>query len=206
MAGQGVDQATMATESASTVAEITEQGALEGVPDKLDENARELLREESQQRLNEQDSRIQFYRGAGFNIARTTVLVLGIVVSGFTVLLNRGLVTVDELLGQVFVQVGVVPLLLSVFFGTLGPTIVDHVAGRKFDQVNREHFENVVIEKTSEIGYSREDLLLKTLDHQLLLSNANAYKVRFTRWSTIASFYLLLVGIASIGYGVISII
>lgn len=203
MVGGAVCPSVMATDSESSIAGITERGSLEEAPDDLDERALELLREESQQRLNEQDSRIHFYTEAGFNIARTSVLVLGLVLSGVTVLLNQGLVSVDGLLAQGIVQFGVAALSLSVFFGTLGPTIVDYLAGRGFDYVNRDHFENVVIEKTSEVGYSRQELLVKTLDHQLLLSNANAYRVKFTRVTTIATFYLLFVGTAALGYGIL---
>lgn len=206
MVGGTVCSSVMATDSEVRIGEITERGSLEEAPGKLDEGALELLRAESQQRLDEQDSRIHFYTEAGFNIARTSILVFGLVLSGLTVLLNQGLVSVDGVLTQGSVQFGVASLSLSVFFGTLGPTIVDYFAGREFDHVNRDHFENVVIEKTSEVGYSREDLLVKTLDHQLLLSNANGYRVKFTRMTTIGTFYLLFVGTAALGYGVLSVV
>lgn len=171
----------------------------------LDDDALELLLDEGQERLSQQNSRIQFYQETGFRMARTAVIALGILVSAVALILNQNISTLETVINQPYLIMGTVVIFVSIIFGTLGPVIIDYFVGKRSEKVNKDYFENL-IHKKMEDATDKKKLQVHMLEHHNSLSIANRKNVKYSQLVSIFTFYILLTGFSIVVYGIVSIV
>lgn len=162
------------------------------ISSRLNPKALETLRVDGQERLSRQESNIKHYRELGFQIARTSIVVIGIIVSGVAILLQQGIIT-DKPDNFWIPTFGMALIGMSVLTGTFWPLLQSYYFRRTTGDTDDEFFNSLVPEKIEE-GTEQNRFLVRILIQQAAIARINSTRISRLQISALASVYLLFLG------------
>lgn len=175
------------------------------ISDQLDADVLKSLKNDARERLNRQESQIQHYRDLGFRIARTSIVTIGIIISGVAILVQQEIITS---LPNNFVipVVGIGLMAFSVVAGTFWPLTQGYYYRTQSQQSNYEFFTGVIPEKIEE-GTQEQHLLIRILGQQAAMGRIKNSQIERLHISALVAIYSLLVGVGIlVGYSLLVLI
>lgn len=167
------------------------------------EETLEFLYEEVRKGIANQQETIQHYQDIGFRLARTTLIVIGIIVSGIAALLNQDMIALDSVSSNVKVQIGVVALAATTFIAPVLVLFTDYWL-RVFAPDRSETALSMKDgEETDISNFSQKELLLKLTEYSRKERKSNTTSIKFLQLINLLSIYVLSGGVVSIILGVL---
>lgn len=165
----------------------------------LDDEELELLLRELRHREARRAENIDRYRDLGFRVARTVVLVLGIVISGLSLLISEDLLGINIVESANNLTFGLSLLVMSYAIGTIVPLLLGYVGDLGVDQADEKAY------NLSENGGSNTSSVRQPLinSYAKVINRNNSY-VHNIRFVPVISAQLLLAGTILVGYSIVT--
>lgn len=168
----------------------------------LDEETLEILREEYQERINGQTQREKYYLTMGFKIARTSILLISILMSAIAIFLNQEMITASDF-ETPRILVGMISIGTSILMGTLSPFLISYIAQKKSEAVNRESAE-LFDDSTKPIA--KRSVLRELVSQKISIANNKSKTIHRLQMISLTSLYMLLIGVSSIAWTLIHLV
>jgi len=165
----------------------------------LDENELELLLSELRHRESRRAENIDRYRDLGFRIARTVVLVLGIILSALSFLVSEEILSISSITSLTIISSGITLLVAAYITGTIAPVFLGYIGDIGVDQADEKAHS-----LTDDTGSASESVRRPLVNSYAEVIGRNTTYLTYIRYVPVVSAQLLLLGTMMIGYGILS--